>query len=309
MKNSVIYKLSHKFHRVGFYLYYIKFYCEDNRDKNIFKCFLSAMIQGLKIFDDNSGYYEYLEIPITTKCSLMCKKCSNLIPCYNKRSDYDINIITESINRFLCCINNIVFIRVLGGEPFLSNNLYSVLKELLKSNKIQRIEVVTNGTIVPNDKKIIKLLKNTKIIVSISQYPFVDYNKLVLFLQQNNIKYRIDKMNYWMDYGKPYKRNKSNKELIKQFSLCNNVCRSLVNGQIHLCPRSSHGTDLGIITDNNDDYVNLLDENLNILEIKENINKLYKKKYIVACDYCDFGTKNSKKIPVAEQINSKKNNN
>ena len=306
MKNNILYKISHKFHRVGFYLYFVKFYYEDNcNSENKVKCFIKSIVKGINLFSNNSGYYEYLEIPITTKCSLMCKKCSNLIPCYKKRNDYDTNLLIKSLNRFLNCINHIVFIRILGGEPFLNKDLHKILAELLNSKKIQRIEVVTNGTIVPKDKKLLELLKNSRVIVSISQYPIVDYDKLVLFLQKNNIKYRIDEMNFWLDYGRPYKRNKSEYELIKQFSKCNNVCKSLINGQLHLCPRSSHGTDLGIITNNDDDYVDLFDDTVSDLELSKRIKKLYQKKYIMACDYCDFATKESKKIPVAEQIEKK----
>lgn len=303
MKSNILYKISHQFHRVGFYLYFVKFYYEDNNDsENKVKCFIKSVVNGFKLFNSNSGYYEYLEIPITTKCSLKCKKCSNLIPCYQKRSDYDINILLKSLNRFLDCINYIVFIRILGGEPFLNKDLYKILDELLKSNKIQRIEIVTNGTIVPKDKKLLEVLKNNRIIVSISQYPMVNYNKLVLFLKKNNIRYRIDEMNFWLDYGEPYKRNKSVGMLTKQFAKCNNVCKSLINGQLHLCPRSSHGTDLGIITNNREDYLDLLDDTISDLELEKKLKKLYKKKYITACDYCDFGTKKSKKIPVAEQV-------
>lgn len=303
MQNSIIYKLSYKFHRLGFYLCSIIFHYQDNyKTKGKIRSIFKGVIDNLKIFNYKHGYYEYLEIPITTRCSLRCKHCSNLIPCYKKQNDYDVNIIIKSIKKFLECINNIVFIRILGGEPFLSHNLTKVIIELLKSKKIQRIEVVTNGTIIPKDKKLINVLKDERIIVSISQYPIVDYNKLTIFLEKNNIKYRVDKMDFWMNYGNIEKRNKTKKQLIKQYKKCNNVCKSLVNGQIHLCPRSSHGTDLGIITNNNEDYLDLLDKNLTISEKKEKLNKLLKKKYIKACDYCDYGTKKSKKIPVAEQL-------
>lgn len=306
MQNNLIYKLAYKFHRVGFYLCSVKYYYQDHFEgQNKINCFMRAIINQLKIFHYKYGYYEYLEIPITTKCSLRCSHCSNLIPCYKEQSDYDIHILVKSIRKFLECINNIVYIRVLGGEPFLSQNLYKILKELLKSDKIQRIEVVTNGTIIPTDKKVINILRNHKIIVCISQYPIVKYHKLVTFLEKNNIQYRIDKMNFWMDYGKPKERNKSKKELIKQFKNCNHVCKSLINGQIHLCPRSSHGTDLGIIKNNEDDYLDLLDKSLGISEKKKKLNQLLKKKYIMACDYCDFGTKSSKKIPVAQQLRHK----
>lgn len=303
MQNSLIHNLVYKFHRIGFYFCSVRYYYQDNnKNENKFICLVKGIISELKIFNYKNGYYEYLEIPITTNCSLKCRHCSNLIPCYKNRGDYDINIILKSINNFLECINNIVYIRVLGGEPFLSKNLYKVINELLKSDKIQRIEIVTNGTIIPHEKKIINILKDKRIIVCISQYPIVDYNKLVKFLEDNNINYRIDKMNFWMNYGNTKKRGKSKKELIKQFNNCNSVCKSLINGQLHLCPRSAHGTDLGIIKNNSDDYLDLLDKNLSVSEKRNRLNKLLKKKYIKACDYCDFGTKNSYKIPVAEQL-------
>ena len=109
-------------------------------------------------------------------------------------------------------------------------------------------------------------------------------------------------MTYWMNYGDIKKRNKTKKELQKQFAKCNHVCKSLINGQFHLCPRSSHGTDLKIIQNNKKDYVDLLDTTLTLEDKKEKLQLLLKKKYIEACNYCDYGTKKSKKIPVAEQI-------
>ena len=91
-------------------------------------------------------------------------------------------------------------------------------------------------------------------------------------MKENGIRYRLDKMHYWMNYGNTKKRNKTKKELMKQYASCNHVCKSLVNGQIHLCPRSSHGTDLGIIKNNKDDYLDLLDETMSIREKKKRIN-------------------------------------
>lgn len=305
MKNRVIDTLTYKMHSLGFYYYYVKYYYQDNK-KTQKLCIIKGLLDGLKLFNIKNNYYEYLEIPITTKCSLKCKHCSNLIPCYKKQSDYDIKILTKSIKEYLKCINKIVYIRILGGEPFLSDNLSPVLSILQKSNKIQRIEIVTNGTIIPTKKELIQKLKNKKTTVCISQYPIVNNKKIVSFLKKNKINYRIDKMSYWMNYGNTKKRNKNKKELKKQFKKCNHICKSLINGQLHLCPRSSHGTDLGIIKNNEKDYVNLIDKKTTIKEKQHNIHKLFKKKYIKACNYCDYGTKMSKKIPVAEQIKYKK---
>ena len=304
MRNFFVYNLVYGFHRLGFCFYSVKYYYQDySKNRNKFICFFKAIGNGIKIFFHKYGYYEYLEIPITTRCSLKCKHCSNLIPCYKNPSDYDVQILISSIKAFLDCIENIVYVRVLGGEPFLSKNLYRVINVLLKSSKIQRVEIVTNGTIIPRDKKLLRIMRNSRIIVCISQYPMINYPKLVEFLKKENINYRVDKMNFWMDYGGVEKRGKTNRELMRQFSRCHHVCKSLVNGQLHFCPRSSHGTDLGIIKNNESDYVDLLDDSISLSEKKKSINRLFKKKCIIACDYCDFGTKKSKKVPVAEQIN------
>ena len=295
--------LKYRFHRIGFYFYSVKYYYEDNHKKDgTIKCLFKSIFKNLKLFNYKYGYYEYLEIPITTRCSLKCKGCSNLIPYYKKRCDYDIDIISKSVKTFLKCINNIVYIRILGGEPFLGKNLLPLIKLLLKTDKVQRIEIVTNGTIVPKDKELIKLLKNPKVMVSISVYPIVNSEPLVEFLKDNDIKYHIDKAKYWLNFGDAKKRNRTEKELKKQFKTCSHVCKSLINGQVHYCPRSSHGTDLGIIKNNQADYVDLLDKKTSIEDKKQQLNMLYKKKYVIACDYCDYGTKKSTKIPVAEQI-------
>lgn len=295
--------LKYRFHRIGFYFYSVKYYYQDNYKKQgIIRCFFRAIFRNLKIFNYKNGFYEYLEIPITNRCSLRCKGCSNLIPYYKKRCDYDIDIISKALRTFLKCINNIVYIRILGGEPFLSPNLSKVIKLLLKSDKVQRIEIVTNGTIIPKDKELIKTLRHSKVMVSISVYPIVNSEPLVEFLKDNEIKYHIDKAKYWLNFGDATKRNRSTKELKKQFKTCSHVCKSLINGQVHYCPRSSHGTDLGIIKNNQSDYVDLLDKETSIEEKRELLNQLYRKKYVLACDYCDYGTKKSTKIPVAEQI-------
>lgn len=306
MKNYIIYKLTYTFHRLGFYYLSVKFYLKDNlKNKNIFSkigILFKAIFKQAKIFNYKNGYYEYLEIPITTRCTLKCAGCSNLIPCYKNKNSINSYKLLKSIDKFLEIINNIVYIRILGGEPFVSKDIIPVLKKLLKSDKIQRIELVTNGTIIPNNKELLQLLQNKRINVSISKYPYSKIDELTKVLKENNISYKIDDIKFWLSYGKLNKRNKKVKKIKKQYRKCNHVCKSMVNGEIHLCPRSSHGKDLGIINVPENEYLNILDKTLSIKEKQQKFNKLLKKKYITACDYCDFATKDCKKIEVAKQL-------
>lgn len=123
MNNYIFYKITYTLHKLGFYYYSVKYYIKDNYQKNnkfvlinLFKfiiTFFKAFFKEIKIFSNNSGYYEYIEIPITTKCSLKCKACSNLIPYYEKPCDINIDTLIESIDVFTKCINNIVYVRLL----------------------------------------------------------------------------------------------------------------------------------------------------------------------------------------------------
>ena len=310
MKNYIIYQITYTLHRLGFYYLSVKFYLKDNlKNKNIFKkikTIFIALIKQTKIFNYKNGYYEYLEIPITTKCTLKCKECSNLIPCYKNNDTIELEKLLESIDKFLEIINNIVYVRVLGGEPFLNTNLERIITKLSKSPKIQRVEIVTNATIIPTNKELLKKLSNPKVNISISRYPYSRIDKLTKVLKENNISYKIDDIKFWLSYGPLNKRNKTKKELIKQYRKCHHICKSMVNGEIHLCPRSSHGKDLNIFKVPEDEYLNILDNNLSIEDKKNMFNKMLKRKYILACDYCDFATDKCKKVEVAEQLQTKK---
>lgn len=307
---SIFYKIAYRLHKISFYYCSIKFYAEDKNNYINVKLvdffiycynFFIGIWKKFPIFLLNSDFYEYLEIPITTKCTLKCKNCSNIIPYYEKPCHMDLEKMLESIDIFLDCIKNIVYIRLLGGEPFLNPDLLKIINKLLESDKIQRVEIVTNGTIVPRSKKLISVLQNKKVIVAISDYRIVNNEKLVNFLRKNNIKYKINTAKYWMDYGNVKYRGKNSEELKKQFRKCNSICKSLINGQIHLCPRSAHGTDLKFIENNSSDYVDLLNKKIDIDEKRANLRALLKKEYIEACNYCDYGTDKCKKIPVAIQ--------
>ena len=128
MNNYLFYKITYTLHRLGFYYYSVKYYINDNYQKNnkfflinFFKFIIilfKALLIESRIFNIHSGYLEYIEIPITTICTLKCKACSNLIPYYKKPCEINIDTLLESIDIFFKCINNIVYVRVLRGRTF-----------------------------------------------------------------------------------------------------------------------------------------------------------------------------------------------
>lgn len=248
-----------------------------------------------------------MDLVLTTKCSLKCEGCANLMQYYEKTSDVDFEIICKSINRLLKVIDFIDTIYVLGGEPFLYRKLDAVLNYLSKYENIGEIIIVTNGTICPNgkEKKLWENLKNRRVKIRISDYGALSKNidKLIEQCEINNVTYIREEKGYFFDVGNMQSRKRTEVELNKVFHDCSTQCRSLYNGELHFCPRSAHGTDLGFVPKIEDNFVNLLNDDSDE-KIRKKINDLvHREKYVEACDYCDIRTPGyyDRKMPLAKQ--------
>ena len=247
-----------------------------------------------------------MELVITTKCTLNCKNCANLMPMYKKPYNVDKDIIIKSIKKIAACVDEVYIFRILGGEPFCNPELKNYLREM-PENKFREIVIVTNGTLVPKDPELINIIREKNITVEISDYGKISYKKdeLIEMLKKEKINYKINSAyRVWYDYGSLENKNKSKKSLKRQFSKCDIYCKSILNGALYYCPRHSHGIDLGKIKKNDDEYVDLLNnsDKENRKKIKE---LMLRNKYIEACNYCNYATRECKSIPAGEQ-NSKK---
>lgn len=259
------------------------------------------------VFIFHKLYIYYVEIALTTVCTLNCKGCSALMNYYSKKNHFDLDMNINSLKRLIEISDSIEQLRLLGGEPLTYPYLYEILELLNNQDKVKRVTIVTNGTLLFKDNKVLELLKNNKFCIFISNYGIISKNKdkLVNQLENNNIKYILsDEDSYWLDYGNLEYKNRNKNELKKQYSMCKYLCNCILNGQLHHCPRSSHGTNLNIIPLKSNDYVNLLDENLSMKKLRREIYNFYYKyiPYIEACNYCNACTDECKKILPGEQL-------
>ena len=117
-----------------------------------------------------------IDIQITERCSLKCKDCSNLMQYYTRPENSDLNLMLKSINRFMACVDNIYEFRVIGGDPFMSKDLYKIIDNLVQYAHVQKIAIYTNARIIPK-KEDLEHLKNKKVILDISNYGLLDKKK------------------------------------------------------------------------------------------------------------------------------------
>ena len=248
----------------------------------------------------------YVEVPLTTICTLKCKNCSALMDYYTNGKHVELENNIKSLDNLIDSADLLLHLRLLGGEPLCYPNLYDVLLHFKDNKKVKRITIVTNGTLLFKDERILDILKDKKYDVFISNYGDASRQKekLIKQLMDNNIKYHLEDENaVWRDFGDFNSRNRSKKELKEQYKNCKLICNSILNGNLHHCPRSSHGTNLKKIPLRNQDFINLLDENITKKQLRKELYDFFygNVDYIEACNYCDNGTNIIKEIPAGIQ--------
>lgn len=140
-------------------------------NKKIYKVFqvlkLLYNAKWIKSYKSNK-YPEILQFPITNNCNSKCVMC-------NVTSNILKNEMT--VDEFKKIINNDIFkeiksVGINGGEPFLCKNLIPFIEILVKKEKLQSINIISNGfltnTILEKTKNIYELCKENNINFHIS---------------------------------------------------------------------------------------------------------------------------------------------
>ncbi len=232
-------------------------------------------------------YFPCLEVSLTTFCSLCCEKCANLMQYYSKPYHVEAEIVLSSIRALAKVSDGIDCLRLIGGEPLLWPNLAKLIDYAIAEDKIKGILIVTNGTMTLSDEVCQMLSKSSKCKVSISNYREKSkaIAKLVKQLKSHHIKYDVRNV-IWRDKADVSNRQKSIKQLINAFHNCPNRFFSLLNGELHMCPRSAHGSDLGVFPKIEHDYVNVFELRNSPQRLRQNIINMLNNHYIIACNYC-----------------------
>jgi organic radical activating enzyme len=239
---------------------------------------------------------------ISSICNLRCKDCLALMPYYHKPSHIPLETILRDIHISLNAIDMCVGIELIGGETFLYPWLSNALQNIINNGKVQSIILSTNGTVLPKDD-VLQLLSSPKILVRIGNYGFTDkMNSLMVLLEKNRVRFTVNTVHRWKDGGGVEYRNKTNEQIRTEFLNCENsrVSKTVLDGRLFVCPRSSRLYSLGLYT-SSDDYIELNDTN-NTNKIQKKLLNMYSKDSADACQYCDFGSLDPREIPAGIQI-------
>lgn len=79
-----------------------------------------------------------IEMVVTTKCSLRCKDCSNLMQYYKSPYHVDIKKNLKALKNLLDNVDEIGTLTFLGGEPLLYPDLVELLGGVLIAPRLER---------------------------------------------------------------------------------------------------------------------------------------------------------------------------
>lgn len=238
-------------------------------------------------FDDTKTYMRSLDVMVTTKCSLKCRNCSNLMQYYTDAKNTSHNEILKSIEILNNNVDYISEFRVIGGEPLMNKGWADVVNNISVLRPEAKIFVYTNGTIAPKDNQL-ESFQGKKVNFTITDYGKLsrNVNKMIEKLKYYNISYDRQPAEDWTDCSRIKHHKRSTKDLKEVFKqCCVKYIYTLLHGKLYRCPFIANAANLNAIPDNPYNYVNLMSEKK---DLKKELTRLIKNsKFFPACDFCD----------------------
>lgn len=254
----------------------------------------------------------HAQISLTERCTLKCKFCChgcNYVDNTRKDAELPLQMVKKSADVLFSNFDRIDRFALLGGEPFLYENLYEVTDYIGKKyrEKVNELYFITNGTIVP-ETSVLELCKKYKISIHISNYSYLNtwlkdkYDILARRLDEIGVTYVIEESNNtWLDFGFVSLIHTED-EAMELINTCGSQCREIRDNKFYYCimARSySENTTMGIGTE---DYFDLSPyQSFDKKMIFEYCMGYSHKGYLEMCRYCN-GMNTTKIIPAGEQM-------
>ncbi len=261
------------------------------------------------------------DISLTTYCTLNCEHCMQFLPYWKNKKENSLEEIKANLDTYFKCIDYLLDLDIVGGEPF----LYSRLEEFITylgeryRHRIGYVGFITNGTIIPKEP-VLELLKQYAIDVSISDYSEdIDYtnkvDELCDVLENKGISYMRNQHIDWFDFGFPRKLyHYEGEAAVKHMQYCNSIEHVLDDEKLYYCGLEWAAQKGGLFAPEEKGYVDLKRIADGTLEDKRAILELIMANIPEGClDFCKvcggFGIDNNNRVATAKQYRDNMRNN
>lgn len=179
---------------------------------------------------------QHVQFHVSDQCNLNCRRCQHFSNIAENPGFPRFEEIERDFTRLRELFSNINRIAILGGEPFLNQELYRYCKMLRKLFPYSFIDIITNGLLVRNmNKKLLSTIRENDIIVNISYYPVLEPVKeqLVSFLKEKRIRYIFGTKVETFSKKMTLHENENYK---RQFQECRDRCCTMLrDGKLYPC--------------------------------------------------------------------------
>ncbi|MDR0530882.1 MAG: radical SAM protein [Oscillospiraceae bacterium] len=241
-----------------------------------------------------------ISVLITTRCTLNCDKCIAHIPDYQQHEDVPLSRVLQDLRALFSCVERIYDLNFAGGEPMLHPDLDVMLRACAASGKVETINILTNGTVIP-EEKVFAALRETNAVVRIGRYgdslqPKAE--ELKRRLKEHGIRVMHEAIAFWFDMSDLGRLQEGAAK--KRFGLCaERLSLPCYNGELHLCSSSCLLMGQGLIPVCKEEYFDL--RTISPASFLEQWNRLRKKRVLSSCANCPGRTYQTPRVPVAEQ--------
>lgn len=231
---------------------------------------------------------------------------------------YPIENWEKVLDRYFEIVDRVGTMTITGGEPLTYPDFPALLRQLKKySEQIGKIQVATNGTVVPQQGVLDESKRfGEKLYFIVDNYgPEVSpkIEEIDRAMTGENVPHII--RNYtkddahcggWVDFGGLTTKRLTDEEAEQLFAKCayapeHESCFPITGGEMWPCAAARRRKQLGLSNDCSE-YIDLLDDSLSIEEQREKIRTIFEKKSLSACAYCSGLCEDSVRIAAGEQL-------
>jgi hypothetical protein len=232
---------------------------------------------------------------ITQKCSLRCRDCAQLIPYYKAPVHFPTESVIEDLKQYAKAFDVVPEISLHGGEPFLHPELKRICREAASISNVVFISFVTNGTILLPEETLQEFSACGADVNQSGGYGLLSRKKddLSEFFRSHGIYSETmfcSPTEMWVQ-APPYRKHsrpaEENNRLYKG-CVATKTCCQIMNGELHRCALSMHGSHQGLFQKFERDYVPLHGPGVSDSDLSARIRAfLDRDEALAVCDYCD----------------------
>lgn len=233
-------------------------------------------------YDPTKFYLRSVDVVITEKCSLRCIDCANLMQFYDKPKNFELIDIVAGVINLASKVDWISELRIIGGEPFMNKEIYTVIKQLSEIPNVGRCVIYTNGMIVPKDTELRSLSKD-RVLFSITDYGELGRNlsKTITVLSEGGFNFRVHPPEHWTDSGRILDEELTKDQATELFAkCCGKNLFTLIADRLYRCPFAANADQLAAIPSDSANLVRVTEERDSIKSYTYGLS------YIEACRRC-----------------------